>query len=169
MIVDDCDTVLIDEASTRLMLDAANAPVAHCLRIGHDVLLRRDPAHELMSHDSASSARISRQRFFRQYAKLCGMTGTVIGAEAEFAAAYGLKSVVIPRRRKCRRVNLPDRYFATGDDKLTAIVNEIWSRQRTGQPVFAGSAADHELHVLSDRLRGLRISHHILTGKQPSR
>lgn len=169
MIVDDCDTVLIDEASTLLTLDAANAPAAHRLRIGHDVVLRRDPAHELLPHDGASSTRISRQRFFRQYPKLCGMTGTVIGSEAEFAAVYGLKSVVVQRRRKCRRVELPDRYFATGDDKLTAIVHDIWSRQRTGQPVFAGAAADHELPVLSDRLRGLQISHQVLTGKQPSR
>ena len=169
MIVDDCDTVLIDEASTLLTLAAANSPAAHRLRFGHDVVLRRDPAHELMSRDGASVAQIGRQRFFRQYAKLCGMTGTVIGAEAEFAAVYGLKSVVVQRRRKCRRVDLPDRYFATGDGKLAAIVDDIWSRQRTGQPVFAGAAADHELQVLSDRLRRLQISHQVLTGNQPSR
>ncbi len=169
MIVDDCDTVLIDEASTLLTLNAANAPPAHRRRFSHDKVLRRDSAHELMSHDAESSARISRQRFFRQYAKLCGMTGTVIGSEVEFAAIYGLKSVVVQRRRKCRRIELPDRYFATGDDKLTAIVEDIWNRQRTGQPVFVGAAADHELPVLSERLRRLKISHQVLTGKQPSR
>jgi preprotein translocase subunit SecA len=122
--------------------------------------------HLAISREKSSSARITRQRFFQLYDALCGMTGTADGAEQEFAEFYGLKTLLIPRHRPCRRVDLPDRFFASKDAKLRAIVAEVLERHRCGQPVLIGTRTIADSELLSSMLQKLRLSHAVLNGLQ---
>lgn len=119
-----------------------------------------------LSPEKNSAARITRQRFFQMYSSLCGMTGTAQGADDEFYAFYRLKTVLIPRHRPCRRVDLPDRFFTSKDAKVRAIVSEILERHRCGQPVLVGTRTIGDSQLLSDMLKSLRVPHQTLNGLQ---
>ncbi len=119
-----------------------------------------------VSNEMSSSARITRQRFYQMYDALCGMTGTVDGADSEFAEFYRLQTVLIPRHRPCRRVDLPDRFFASKDAKYRAIVGEVLERHRCGQPVLVGTRTIADSEILSSMLQSLKLSHKVLNGLQ---
>ncbi|MFM9962899.1 MAG: hypothetical protein ACKV2Q_16945 [Planctomycetaceae bacterium] len=122
--------------------------------------------HLTISREKCSTARITRQRFYQLYDSLCGMTGTVIGADQEFSTFYRLKTLLIPRYKPCRRVDLPDRYFASKDAKLRAIVTEVLERHRCGQPVLIGTRTIDDSQILSLMLGSLKLSHQVLNGLQ---
>ena len=94
------------------------------------------------------------------------MTGTVEGADSEFAEFYRLQTVLIPRHRPCHRVDLPDRFFASKDAKFRAIVGEILERHRCGQPVLVGTRTIADSEILSSMLQSLKLSHEVLNGLQ---
>lgn len=99
---------------------------------------------------SETLARLSFQRFFRFYRKLSGLSGTVWEAAPEVWQIYRLPVVRIPTHRPCRRVELPDRVFATAEEKWRAIAAEIEQRHAHGQPVLVGTrsvAASERLAV----------------------
>ena len=100
------------------------------------------------------------------YDALCGMTGTAEGTDAEFSKFYRLKTVLIPRHRQCRRVDLPDRFFASRDSKYRAIVGEVLERHRCGQPVLVGTRTIADSEILSSMLQSLKMSHQVLNGLQ---
>ncbi|MCX7419183.1 MAG: accessory Sec system translocase SecA2 [Planctomycetia bacterium] len=119
-----------------------------------------------ITNERSSAARITRQRFYQLYPLICGMTGTAETADEEFESIYRLKTVLIPRHRPCRRVDLPDRFFATKDSKFRAIVGEIMERHRCGQPVLVGTRTIGDSHVLSTLLDSIRMPHQVLNGLQ---
>lgn len=119
-----------------------------------------------VTNERTSAARITRQRFYQLYSSICGMTGTAETADEEFDAVYRLKTVLIPRHRPCRRIDLPDRFFATKDSKFRAIVGEIMERHRCGQPVLIGTRTIGDSLMLSDMLQSIRIPHQVLNGLQ---
>ena len=119
-----------------------------------------------VTEENKSIARISRQRYFGRYQKLCGMTGTATGHEHEFQAFYGLPIVVIPPRRPVQRLRLPTRYFATLEQKWSAIAQEVHARHATGQPILIGTKTIDESEVLAHHFCQLNIPHQLLNGKQ---
>ena len=119
-----------------------------------------------ITNEKSSSARITRQRFYQLYDALCGMTGTAEGTDSEFSKFYRLKTVLIPRHRQCRRVDLPDRFFASRDSKYRAIVGEVLERHRCGQPVLVGTRTIADSEILSSMLQSLKLSHQVLNGLQ---
>lgn len=111
-------------------------------------------------------ARITRQRFFRLYECLCGMTGTATGSHREFWAFYRLPTVVIPLRKPCRRKVLPTRYFADPESKWSAISDELERVHRSGRPVLVGTRTIAASESLARRLDSKRLPYRILNGKQ---
>jgi preprotein translocase subunit SecA len=111
-------------------------------------------------------ARITRQRFFRQYQTICGMTGTAFTSRREFWRQYRLPVVPIPLAHPCRRVELPDRFFTTAETKLAAIVREVHSRHARGQPVLVGSRTIENSLRLAQLLSDTAIPFCLLNGRQ---
>jgi preprotein translocase subunit SecA len=109
---------------------------------------------------------ISRQRYFRLYDGLCGMTGTATGNEGELQHFYRLPVVVIPTRKTSQRKAFPTRYFADEKSKLTAIVAEISRNHATGQPVLVGTRTIEISEVLAQALGSNDIPFRLLNGKQ---
>ncbi len=111
-------------------------------------------------------ASVSRQRYFGLYQRLCGMSGTCTGHEAELRDFYGLAVVVIPERIPTRLRSYPTLYFATTESKWRAILHQIVSRRQTGQPILVGSRTVEESRGISDLLTRHGLDHQLLNGAQ---
>ncbi len=119
-----------------------------------------------IDEETAVAARISRQRYFRQYAQICGMTGTARGAEREFWRLFQLPIVEIPLHRPSQRRLLPTRAFATTDAKLAAIVAEVLKLHRQGRPVLVGTRTIDSSEQIARRLSKTGVVFRLLNGKQ---
>ncbi|MDA1178689.1 MAG: preprotein translocase subunit SecA [Planctomycetota bacterium] len=119
-----------------------------------------------ITREQPSVAQISRQRFYRLYQQISGMTGTTQGSGREFRTIYGLQIAQIPLRRPCRRQVHPIRVFATQESKWKAIIQDVLQRHATGQPVLIGTRNIENSEVLAALLDSHRIPHVLLNGKQ---
>ena len=146
--------VIVDEFTGRLMPD----------RTWRDGLHQAIEAKEeiLINPPKDTYARISFQRFFRSYHRICGMTGTAREARRELWQIYKLPVVLIPTNKACVRVQGPDRVFATDDAKFAAIVQEIQRLHARGQPVLVGTRSVKNSERLSELLGNLGLEHQVL-------
>ena len=107
-------------------------------------------------------ARISFQRFLRQYEHLAGMTGTAQEAAAEFWQIYNLPVVIIPTNRPCVRKVLPDQVFTHNAAKWERLVQEIQRIHASRRPILVGTRSVRDSEYLSSLLRELRLDHQVL-------
>lgn len=80
--------------------------------------------------------------FFSKYAHLVGMSGTVYDASEEFETIFGLPTLVLPTHRPTRRVELPDVFFATREQKYRYLIQLVSERPQVPVLVIAGSEAE---------------------------
>ncbi len=111
-------------------------------------------------------ARITRQRFFRRYDILCGMTGTAATSGRELKAVFGLPVESIATHRRCQRREVPARHFADRASKRAAIAEDVAARHRRGQPVLVGTQTIEESEMMSTLLVLRNVPHLVLNGKQ---
>lgn len=111
-------------------------------------------------------ARVTRQRFYRQYAFLGGMTGTAVGCEQEFAAIYGLPVAAVPLRKPSRRVVLPEHYTCTVAEKLAAIATSTQEMVDLGRAVLIGTLSIADSHQVAKVLSSRKLSFQLLNGIQ---
>jgi preprotein translocase subunit SecA len=116
--------------------------------------------------ESESAAGISRQRFYRLYENICGMTGTAIDSAGEFWEVFRRPVVPIPRHQPSQGVVLPARVFTSEAAKLKAMVSEIRRRSATGQPILVGTRTIGNSEKLSDCLLAAEIPHRVLNAVQ---
>ena len=119
--------------------------------------------------ENKTYATITFQNYFRLYNKLSGMTGTAKTEEAEFRTIYSLDVIEIPTNRPIKRVDLPDKVYATVDGKKRAIVDEIQKRHESGQPVLVGTSSVDKSEEISRLLRKVGVKHNILNAKNHER
>lgn len=118
-----------------------------------------------VQQESQTFASITFQNYFRQYAKLSGMTGTADTEAGEFLATYRLEVVVIPPNTTPQRIDLPDLVFLEIDGKFAAIVKEIARITATGQPILVGTASIEMSERLSRMLKEAGVKHSVLNAK----
>jgi preprotein translocase subunit SecA len=157
-VVRDGKLLLVDENTGRIFED----------RSWRDGLHQAVQAKEQVpiTTENRPIAQISRQRYFRLYDGLCGMSGTVTGAEREFHRVYGLSVVTIPTWKPCRRRMGPTRFFAHESAKWSAIVGEIERRHATGQPILVGTWSIQNSETVAQLCAARRIPYQLLNGKQ---
>ncbi len=134
----------------------------------------RDGLHQLLeakeglgcSRELQSAARITRQRYFRLYDRLAGMSGTAVDSQREFQKTYGLPVVMVESRNPPLRVMLPPRYFIDLDSKWRAVVQATSELHATGRPILIGSRTIENSETLSRRMTTAGIPHQVLNGKQ---
>lgn len=119
-----------------------------------------------MTDPSETMARMSFQRFFRLFPKLSGMTGTAWEAADEFWRIYHLPVVRIPTHRPCKRVQMPDRIFATEEEKWDAVVAEIKRIRELGCPVLVGTRSVKNSELLSHKLFEAGVPHKVLNASR---
>ncbi|MCB1229330.1 MAG: preprotein translocase subunit SecA [Verrucomicrobiae bacterium] len=120
----------------------------------------------VINSESQSAAGISRQRFYRLYENVCGMTGTAEISAGEFWEVFRLPVVSIPRNKASQAVTLPARVFTSEQAKLWAVVRDITERQEKGQPVLVGARTIGNSEKLSALLEAAGISHRLLNARQ---
>ena len=108
---------------------------------------------------------ITMQHLLRLYPKISGMTATAQPAAEELKEFYNLNVVVIPPNRTCRRIDEPDRVFATKEVKMRALTEEISRVHATGRPVLVGTGSVEESELLAGMLQGSGIRCMVLNAK----
>lgn len=111
---------------------------------------------------TVTHARISFQRFFGLYPRLCGMTGTAREAAGELWRTYRLPVVRVPTHEPVRRRSLGRRSFARADEKWNAIAAEIERVCGTGRPVLVGTRSVAASERLSAMLTERSLPHAVL-------
>ena len=119
-----------------------------------------------VTSDKENLARISFQRFFRQYKQMGGMTGTSWEAAGEIWQIYHLPVVRIPTNQPCIRRQLPTRVFGTMDQKWEAVVNRICELNEKKVPVLVGTRSVLASEEVSKRLDARQIPHQVLNASQ---
>ena len=157
-VADDGKIVLVDGATGRLCPDRNWSEGLHQI-----LEVKENLEH---SGELRTAARITRQRYFRMYDMLCGMTGTAMESRWEFWRTYGLRVATVPLRRPLRRKALPARYFADAASKWRAAVEEIGRVHATGRPVLIGSRTIENSETLAKLLDDAGVPYQLLNGKQ---
>jgi preprotein translocase subunit SecA len=146
--------VIVDEFTGRLMPD----------RTWRDGLHQAIEAKEsiIVNPPKDTYARVSFQRFFRSYRRLCGMTGTAMEAQRELWQIYKLPVVKIPTNKPNIRKQYPDRIYANEDAKYAGIVQEIQKLHAKGHPILVGTRSVKASERLSELLTALKLDHEVL-------
>ncbi len=146
--------VIVDEFTGRLMPD----------RTWRDGLHQAIEAKEdvTVNPPKDTYARVSFQRFFRQYRRLAGMTGTAAEAWLEFWTIYHLPTVVIPTHKPCIREARRDWVFTTQAAKWATVAAEVRRLHEAGRPVLVGTRSVQASEHLSRLLAEAGLDHQVL-------
>jgi preprotein translocase subunit SecA len=119
----------------------------------------------MIERETRTYATITIQNYFRMYEKLAGMTGTAETEATEFQDIYRLAVQVIPTNKPCIRIDKNDSIFKTRRDKFNAVVKEIETANKRGQPVLVGTVSVESSEVLSRMLKRAGVIHAVLNAK----
>jgi preprotein translocase subunit SecA len=111
-------------------------------------------------------AKISYQRFFRRYLRLCGMTGTAREVRSELWSVYGLPTLRIPTHRPVIRHHLRGRILPSLTAKWQAVVERVSEVHSSGRPVLVGTRSVAASEHLSNLMSAAGLSHQVLNAKQ---
>jgi preprotein translocase subunit SecA len=150
--------MIIDEFTGRVMAD-------HTWRHGLHQAIEVKEAVKVTA-DKENLARLSFQRFFRQYPHMAGMTGTVWESRAEMWQIYARPIVRIPTNKPCIRKHLPVRMFETMDQKWEAVVKRTMQLHEKGMPVLIGTRSVLASEEVSRRLTAKGTPHQVLNATQ---
>lgn len=119
-----------------------------------------------ISYEMMPLARITRQRFYRYYDSLGGMTGTATGCQREFATVYGLPVAIVPLRIPSKRIMLPHHFTRTKEEKLAAIAEETERVVGEGRAVLIGTTNIAESIEVAEELTRQGLHFELLNGVQ---
>lgn len=95
---------------------------------------------------------ITVQDMLLKYRSLAGMSGTILAVANELSEFYQLRSGRVERHQPSIREDLPLQTYASVNEKMRAVVDEIIRRHRSGQPVLVGTQSVAESEELADSL-----------------
>lgn len=158
LISDDGKIQIIDENTGRVMADRSWRHGLHqAIEVKEKVTV---------TADKENLARLSFQRFFRQYPIIAGMSGTVWESRGEFWQIYQRPIVRIPTNKPCIRVQLPVQFFDTMEEKWTAVVKRVCELNDIGVPVLVGTRSVLASQEVSKRLAAEGRFHRVLNATQ---
>jgi len=160
-VVKDGEVIIVDEHTGRLMFGRRYSEGLHqAIEAKEKVKIQQE---------SRTLATVSLQNYFRLYQKLAGMTGTAETEAEEFKKIYNLEVVVIPTHRPMVRTDHPDSVYKTVRAKYGAIVKQVESLYKQGQPVLIGTRSIEHNEIISTYLKRKGIPHQVLNAKQHER
>ena len=154
-LVRDGKLILIDQHTGRTMPDR---------HWGHDLHVMVECKEGLSPTGQRKAlASISFQRFFRGYARLSGMSGTVGEIAGELSAVYGLPITRIRRRLPLRRKHDDRRIFSNRHALWKAVATKVAELNEQARPVLVAVRSVGEAMRASDALREHGIPHEVLS------
>jgi len=158
LIGEDGKVQIIDEFTGRVMADRSWRHGLHqAIEIKEGVKV---------TADKENLARLSFQRFFRQYPIMGGMTGTAWESASEMWQIYQRPIVRIPTNRPCIRIHMPIRMFDSADEKYDAAVKRVCELNDKGVPVLVGTRSVLASEEVSRRLTAAGRVHRVLNAAQ---
>ena len=158
LITEDQKVQIIDEFTGRVMADRSWRHGLHqAIEVKEGVPV---------TADKENLARLSFQRFFRQYPEMSGMTGTAWEAAPELWQIYQRPVIKIPTNKPCIRKQLPPQMFDTMEQKWEAVVARIIELNDTGVPVLVGTRSVLASQEVSRRLAAAGKAHRVLNATQ---
>ncbi len=118
-----------------------------------------------IKQETETYASITYQNLFRMYKKLSGMTGTAKTEEEEFLEIYNMFVIEVPTNVPVIRKDLTDRMYGTAKGKYEAIAEDVFQRNKKGQPVLVGTISVEVSEIISGYLTKRGIKHEILNAK----
>ena len=156
-VVQDGKVMIVDENTGRVMTGRRWSDGLHqAVEAKEGVTIERE---------TRTYATITIQNYFRMYEKLSGMTGTAETEATEFSDIYRLSVQVIPTNKPCIRIDKNDVIFKTRRDKYNAVLREIETANKQGQPVLVGTTSVEASEVLSRMLKRAGVIHTVLNAK----
>ena len=197
-IVDEVDSILVDEARTPLISFLNNAIKAKALfkrdkeyvvqngevsivdeHTGRILKGRRynEGLHQAIEAkegvpikaENQTMATVTLQNYFLMYDKLSGMTGTAETEAAEFGSTYKLGVVPIRTNKPMQRKDQPDLVYKNEKSKFDQVVEDIVERHDDGQPVLVGTTSVEKSEYLSKLLAKRGVKHEVLNAKNHAR
>lgn len=156
-IVQDNKIILIDESTGRLANDKTYTEGLH------QAIQAKEQLE--ISPQSKTLGQITYPNLFKLYNKMTGMSGTIKTEEIEFKKNYGKDVICIPTNKPIRRVDCVDYIYATKTQKINAILEDIVSCYKKGQPVLVGTDSISTSEEISRRLIELKVPHNVLNAK----
>ena len=161
LIDEDGKIQIIDEFTGRVMPDRSWRHGLH-----QAIEVKEGDAVKEPTEDKENLARLSFQRFFRQYPIMGGMTGTAWEAGPELWNIYQRPIVRIPTNRPCIRQHLPTQMFETMEEKYSAAIKRICELNDIGVPVLVGTRSVLSSEEVSKRLKAAGRAHRVLNATQ---
>lgn len=118
-----------------------------------------------IKNENQTLASITFQNYFRMYEKLSGMTGTADTEAPEFKKIYNLNVHVIPTNKPMIRKDKNDLVYKSENAKFNAIIEDIKSRQESGQPILVGTVSIEKSEAISRALSAKNVPHNVLNAK----
>lgn len=156
-IIQEGKVVIVDEHTGRLM------PGRRFNEGLHSALEAKEGV--TIEGETQTFATITIQNYFRMYEKLAGMTGTAESEATELHQIYKTDVIVVPPNKPCIRKDNNDSIYKTKREKYNAIITEVESRHKKGQPVLLGTVSVDVSEVLSRMLKRKNIPHNVLNAK----
>lgn len=156
-VIKDGEVIIVDEFTGRLM------PGRRWSEGLHQAVEAKENMR--IAEENQTLATITFQNFFRMYKKLSGMTGTALTEAAEFWEIYKLDTIEIPTHHNMVRADYADVIYRTEREKNDAIVREIETLWKKGQPALVGTRSIEKSEKLSAMLRRKGIPHQVLNAK----
>ena len=156
-VVKDGEIIIVDEFTGRLMLGRRYSEGLH------QAIEAKE--HVEVARESKTLATITFQNYFRLYDKLSGMTGTALTEAEEFGAIYKLDIIEIPTNRPLVRLDNSDIVYKSDNGKYKAIINQIETCNKKGQPVLVGTVSIEKSELLSSLLKKRGVPHNVLNAK----
>jgi preprotein translocase subunit SecA len=144
-IIDDADTILIDESLSPLILSRSGRASRHPEQADGDVI-----------------ARTTYPRFFQRYVKLCGTASKLRGLATEIHTTYGLRVQPIVASERSQIELAPDQIFADLESKWQAICSNVVDRHSKGQPVLVATRSSEESAHLGQLLSAAGVQHQLV-------
>jgi preprotein translocase subunit SecA len=153
--------IIIDEGTGRPQ------PDRHWRDGLHQAVEAKEKVQINMPSDHA--AQITYQNFYRLYAKLAGMSGTLLPNFWELRKVYRRWTSRVPTNKPCKRTVLPDQVYPTEDAKFNAVVRKTQEMLAAGRPVLIGTRTVDASKKLSVKLTAVGVTHQVLNAEQNER
>ncbi|OIQ04267.1 MAG: preprotein translocase subunit SecA [Zetaproteobacteria bacterium CG06_land_8_20_14_3_00_59_53] len=160
-IVRNDEVIIIDEFTGRMM------PGRRYSDGQHQALEAKEGV--TVQPENQTLASVTFQNYFRMYEKLAGMTGTADTEAEEFEKIYKLEVVIVPTNNPMIRDDKADLIFGDQEDKYIAVIEDIVSSHKSGQPILVGTTSIEKSEFLSGVLTKRGIKHEVLNAKQHER
>ncbi len=181
-IVDEVDSILIDEARTPLIISGKGEDSSAMYKRADDFAktLKKSVIVELDDKVEADE-QVDGDYVVDEKHKTCTLTESgVKKAEAWFnvenladadnmTLRHGLQIVSIPTNKPRARKDLPDSVYKTINGKYNAVIEQVAECHAKGQPVLVGTVSVEKSEALSKLLKKRGIEHNVLNAKQHER